>query len=159
MFWAAHTLNLFSLSERAGKPLNPIRGRDRGSEFSPVNQEFPVGAKLTSITITVPALPCTHAHRYDRLNVLVRSLDCLPDGLLCLAGLFVCCLCLERTVTCRSVVANAAPNRSNIYVRESKYKTIQWIRLKTVAIFHIRGNQGILKRALWTFQQYFKTDT
>ena len=60
-----------------GKPLNPIRGRDRGLQLFPVNQEFPVGAshKLASIT----SLPFVHtARRYYRLNVLVRSSDCLP---------------------------------------------------------------------------------
>ena len=58
----------------AGKPLNPIRGRDRGLQLFPVNQEFPVGAshKLASIT----SLPFVHtARRYYRLNVLVRSSD------------------------------------------------------------------------------------
>ena len=58
----------------AGKPLNPIRGRDRGLQLFPVNQEFPVGAshKLASIT----SLPFVHtARRYYRLNGLVRSLD------------------------------------------------------------------------------------
>ena len=68
-----------------GKPLNPIRGRDRGLQLFPVNQEFPVGAshKLASIK----SLPFVHtARRYYRLNVLVRSSDCLPGGLLCLAG-------------------------------------------------------------------------
>ena len=57
-----------------GKPLNPIRGRDRGLQLFPVNQEFPVGAshKLASIT----SLPFVHtARRYYRLNVLVRHLD------------------------------------------------------------------------------------
>ena len=68
-----------------GKPLNPIRGRDRGLQLFPVNQEFPVGAshKLASIT----SLPFVHtARRYYRLNVLVRSTDCLQSGLFCLAG-------------------------------------------------------------------------
>ena len=63
----------------AGKPLNPIRGRDRGLQLFPVNQEFPVGAshKLASIT----SLPFVHtARRYYRLNVLVRSSDCDPGG-------------------------------------------------------------------------------
>ena len=62
-----------------GKPLNPIRGRDRGLQLFPVNQEFPVGAshKLASIT----SLPFVHtARRYYRLNVLVRTSDCLPGG-------------------------------------------------------------------------------
>ena len=62
-----------------GKPLNPIRGRDRGLQLFPVNQEFPVGAshKLASIT----SLPFVHtARRYYRLSVLVRSSDCLPGG-------------------------------------------------------------------------------
>ena len=66
-----------------GKPLNPIRGRDRGLQLFPVNQEFPVGAshKLASIT----SLPFVHtARRYYRLNVLVRSSDCEPGGSFCL---------------------------------------------------------------------------
>ena len=68
-----------------GKPLNPSRGRDRGLQLFPVNQECPVGAshKLASIT----SLPFVHtARRYYRLNVLVRSTDCLPSGFFCLAG-------------------------------------------------------------------------
>ena len=68
-----------------GKPLNPIRGRDRGLQLFPVNQEFPVGAshKLASIT----SLPFVHtARRYYRLNVIVRSSDCLVGGSLCLPG-------------------------------------------------------------------------
>ena len=82
------TLNRSACSpflRRTGKPLNPIRGRDRGLQLFPVNQEFPVGAshKLASIT----SLPFVHtARRYYRLNVLVRSTDCLPSGLICLAG-------------------------------------------------------------------------
>ena len=68
-----------------GKPLNPIRGRDRGLQLFPVNQEFPVGASHQLASIT--SLPFVHtARRYYRLNVLVRSSDCLPGGLLCLAG-------------------------------------------------------------------------
>ena len=75
----------FPFLRRTGKPLNPIRGRDRGLQLFPVNQEFPVGAshKLASIT----SLPFVHtARRYYRLNVLVRSSDCLQSGLFCLAG-------------------------------------------------------------------------
>ena len=68
-----------------GKPLNPIRGRDRGLQLFPVNQEFLVGASHKLVSIT--SLPFVHtARRYYRLNVLVRSSDCLPGGLLCLAG-------------------------------------------------------------------------
>ena len=58
-----------------GKPLNPIRGRDRGLQLFPVNQEFPVGAshKLASIT----SLPFVHtARRTYRLNGPVRTRDC-----------------------------------------------------------------------------------
>ena len=57
-----------------GKRLNPIRGRDRGLQLFPVNQEFPVGAshKLASIT----SLPFVHtARRYYRLNGLVSFED------------------------------------------------------------------------------------
>ena len=68
-----------------GKPLNPIRGRDRGLQLFPVNQEFPVGAGHKPVSIT--SLPFVHtARRYYRLNVLVRSTDCLQSGLFCLAG-------------------------------------------------------------------------
>ena len=57
-----------------GKPLNPIRGRDRGLQLFPVNQEFPVSASHKLALIT--SLPFVHtARRYYRLNVLVRYLD------------------------------------------------------------------------------------
>ena len=69
----------------SGKPLNPIRGRDRGLQLFPVNQEFPVGASHKLVSIT--SLPFVHtARRYYRLNVLVRSSDCLVGELLCLPG-------------------------------------------------------------------------
>ena len=58
----------------AGNPLNQLRGRDRGLQLFPVNQEFLVDAshKLASIK----SLPFVHtARRYYRLNVLVRHLD------------------------------------------------------------------------------------
>ena len=62
-----------------GKPLNPIRGRDRGLQLFPVNQEFLVGASHKLVSIT--SLPFVHtARRYYRLNVLVRSSDCLVVG-------------------------------------------------------------------------------
>ena len=62
-----------------GKPLNPIRGRDRGLHLFPVNQEFLVGASHKLVSIT--SLPFVHtARRYYRLNVLVRSSDCLVVG-------------------------------------------------------------------------------
>ena len=68
-----------------GKPLNPIRGRDRGLQLFPVNQEFLVGASHKLVSIT--SLPFVHtARRYYRLNVLVRSSDCLVGGSLCLPG-------------------------------------------------------------------------
>ena len=54
--------------------MNPLRGRDRGLQLFPVNQEFLVDAshKLASIK----SLPFVHtARRYYRLNVLVRHLD------------------------------------------------------------------------------------
>ena len=64
---------------RTGKPLNPFRGRDRGLQLFPVNQEFPVGASHQLASIT--SLPFVHtARRYYRLNVLVRSSDCDPGG-------------------------------------------------------------------------------
>ena len=62
-----------------GKPLNPIRGRDRGLQLFPVNQEFPVGTGHKPVSIT--SLPFVHtARRYYRLNVLVRSSDCVSFG-------------------------------------------------------------------------------
>ena len=47
-----------------GKPLNPIRGRDRGLQLFPVNQEFPVSAShklalITSLPFVHTALPTT----------------------------------------------------------------------------------------------------
>ena len=63
-----------------GKPLNPIRGRDRGLQLFPVNQEFLVGASHKLVSIT--SLPFVHtARRYYRLNVLVRCLDLALGGL------------------------------------------------------------------------------
>ena len=57
-----------------GKPLNPIRGRDRGLQLFPVNQEFPVGASHQLASIT--SLPFVHtARRTYRLNGPVRSSD------------------------------------------------------------------------------------
>ena len=57
-----------------GNPLNPLRGRDRGLQLFPVNQEFPVSASHQLALIT--SLPFVHtARRYYRLNVLVRYLD------------------------------------------------------------------------------------
>ena len=46
------------------KPLNPLRGRDRGLQLFPVNQEFPVGtshklAPIMSLPFVHTAL-CTH---------------------------------------------------------------------------------------------------
>ena len=62
-----------------GKPLNPIRGRDRGLQLFPVNQEFLVGASHKLVSIT--SLPFVHtARRYYRLNVLVRNLDSTSVG-------------------------------------------------------------------------------
>ena len=57
-----------------GNPLSPLRGRDRGLQLFPVNQEFPVSASHKLALIT--SLPFVHtARRYYRLNVLVRYLD------------------------------------------------------------------------------------
>ena len=57
-----------------GNPLNPLRGRDRGLQLFPVNQEFPVSASHKLALIT--SLPFVHtARRYYRLNGLVRSQD------------------------------------------------------------------------------------
>ena len=62
------------LPRGTGNPLNPIRGRDRGLQLFPVNQEFPVSASHKLALIT--SLPFVHtARRYYRLNVLVRYLD------------------------------------------------------------------------------------
>ena len=50
-----------------------------------MNEEFPVSASHQLALIT--SLPFVHtARRYYRLNVLVRSTDCLQSGLFCLAG-------------------------------------------------------------------------
>ena len=47
----------------AGNPLNPLRGRDRGLQLFPVNQEFPVSASHKLALIT--SLPFVHtARRY-----------------------------------------------------------------------------------------------
>ena len=55
--------------------MNPIRGRDRGLQLFPVNQESLVGASHKLVSIK--SLPFVHtARRYYRLNVLVRSSDC-----------------------------------------------------------------------------------
>jgi hypothetical protein len=63
----------------AGNPLNPLRGRDRGLQLFPVNQEFPVSASHKLALIT--SLPFVHtARRYYRLNVLVRYLDLASWG-------------------------------------------------------------------------------
>ena len=63
----------------AGNPLNPLRGRDRGLQLFPVNQEFPVSASHKLALIT--SLPFVHtARRYYRLNVLVRYLDWASGG-------------------------------------------------------------------------------
>ena len=59
---------------RTGKPLNPFRGRDRGLQLFPLNQEFPVGASHQLASIT--SLPFVHtARRTYRLNGSVRSQD------------------------------------------------------------------------------------
>ena len=60
--------------ERPGNPLNLLRARDRGLQFFPVNEEFPVSASHKLALIT--SLPFVHtARRYYRLNGLVRSSD------------------------------------------------------------------------------------
>ena len=62
-----------------GNPLNPLRGRDRGLQLFPVNQEFPVSTSHKLVLIT--SLPFVHtARRYYRLNVLVRYLDWSSGG-------------------------------------------------------------------------------
>ena len=63
-----------------GNPLNPLRGRDRGLQLFPVNQECPVSASHKLALIT--SLPFVHtARRYYRLNGLVRYLDWASRGL------------------------------------------------------------------------------
>ena len=75
----------FPFPRGTGNPLNPVRGRDRSLQLFSVNQEFPVSASHKLALIT--SLPFVHtARRYYRLNVLVRSSDCLVGGLLCLPG-------------------------------------------------------------------------
>ena len=69
----------FPFPRGTGNPLNPLRGRDRGLQLFPVNQEFPVSASHKLALIT--SLPFVHtARRYYRLNVLVRYLDWTSDG-------------------------------------------------------------------------------
>ncbi len=69
----------FPFPRGTGNPLNLVRGRDRGLQLFPVNQEFPVSASHKLALIT--SLPFVHtARRYYRLNVLVRHLDWLPLG-------------------------------------------------------------------------------
>ena len=63
----------------AGNPLNPIRDGDRGLQFFPVNEEFPVSAghKLALIK----SLPFVHtARRSYRLNDPVKCSDRGDDG-------------------------------------------------------------------------------
>lgn len=70
----------FPFPRGTGNPLNPLRGRDRGLQLFPVNQEFPVSASHKLALIT--SLPFVHtARRYYRLNVLVRYLDWTLRGL------------------------------------------------------------------------------
>ena len=69
----------FPFPRGTGNPLNLLRGRDRGLQLFPVNQEFPVGTGHKPVSIT--SLPFVHtARRYYRLNVLVRSSDCDSAG-------------------------------------------------------------------------------
>ena len=57
-----------------GNPLNLPRAWDRGLQFFPVNEEFPVSASHQLALIT--SLPFVHtARRYYRLDGLVRTLD------------------------------------------------------------------------------------
>ena len=84
MFWAARaTLKgsaCFPFPRGTGNRLNSLRGRDRGLQLFPVNQEFPVSASHKLALIT--SLPFVHtARRYYRLNVLVRYLDRTSGGL------------------------------------------------------------------------------
>ena len=71
--------------EGLGNQLNLFRDRDWGLQLFPKNEEFLVGASHELASIT--SLPFVHtARRYYRLNVLVRSSDCLVGGSLCLPG-------------------------------------------------------------------------
>lgn len=57
-----------------GNPLKPLRARDWGLQFFPMNEEFPVSASHKLALIT--SLPFVHtARRYYRLSDLVRSSD------------------------------------------------------------------------------------
>ena len=59
----------------AGNLSNPLRGRDRGLQLFPVNQEFPVSVSHKLALIT--SLPFVHtARRTYRLNGPVRPRDC-----------------------------------------------------------------------------------
>ncbi|MGH0164944.1 UNVERIFIED_CONTAM: hypothetical protein FKN15_052654 [Acipenser sinensis] len=64
----------YPLPTGAGNPLNPMRARDRGLKFFPMNEEFPVSAGHQLALIK--SLPFVHtARRYYRLDGLVRSSD------------------------------------------------------------------------------------
>ena len=59
--------------------MKPLRDRDWGLKFFPINEEFPVSASHQLALIT--SLPFVHtARRYYRLNVLVRHLDWVSVG-------------------------------------------------------------------------------
>ena len=60
--------------EGPGNPYNLLRAGDRGLQFLPVNEEFPVSASHQLALIT--SLPFVHtARRYYRLNGLARPSD------------------------------------------------------------------------------------
>ena len=57
--------------------MKPLRDRDWGLKFFPINEEFPVSASHQLALIT--SLPFVHtARRYYRLNDLVRPPDWRP---------------------------------------------------------------------------------
>ena len=71
--------------EGLGNLLKTHRDGDRLLQLLIFNEEFLV--RVVHQTALITSLPLVHtARRYYRLNVLVRSSDCLPGGLLCLAG-------------------------------------------------------------------------
>ena len=60
--------------------MKPLRDRDWGLKFFPINEEFPVSASHQLALIT--SLPFVHtARRYYRLNDLVRTWDGRVGGL------------------------------------------------------------------------------
>ena len=62
----------YPTSRDTGNPLNPVRGRDRGLQLFPANEEFPVVASHNLAAIK--SLPFVHtARRYYRSSGSART--------------------------------------------------------------------------------------